>query len=192
MVYTPNSDAIGRSEADFRRNVELKAALPSLSPVRDIARRLTTEQPALEHQIDTYFTCQNGRLKLREINGHQAQLIWYRRPDTRSAKTSQYFLVAVPEPAQLKRLLGASLGVRCVVDKQREIYWYQNVRIHLDQVAGCGCFLEFEAVLTSTDQVADGRKRVDWLCGQFQIAPELLVAGSYADMSSGKASPGGE
>ena len=112
------------------RNIELKARVADLDAVRLAAQRVATDRLDDQHQIDTYFHCSRGRLKLREITGQPAQLICYERPDQALAKTSCYHLVPTPEPAALKSALSQALGVRVVVEKHREILLYENVRIH--------------------------------------------------------------
>jgi predicted adenylyl cyclase CyaB len=137
----------------------------------------------LIHQTDTYFVVRNGRLKLREINGAAAQLIWYQRADQQAAKCSEYTLVDVPDSAALKFALSGALGVLRVVEKRREVYFYDNVRIHLDAVVGLGEFLEFEAVLSDDLDSAAGHSHVRWLLEQFSIEPAELLPGSYSDLS---------
>lgn len=174
-----------------RRNVEIKAKLESLEEARTIARRLATDYVGLQRQRDTYFHCQSGRLKLRQIEGRPAQLIAYRRADQTAPKGSDYHLVPVEDPAGVKAALSAALGVRGVVCKQREIFLCENVRIHLDQVKGLGVFLELEAVVSRSggktgDETAD-RRRIEQLLGEFGILPSALLPASYAEM----AGPGG-
>src|SRR5689334_1468557 len=106
---------------DLARNIELKARLPSLSAARQTAVRLATQHVGHQRQIDTYFHAPQGRLKLREIEGSTAQLVWYERPDQTGPKTSHYYLVPVADPVGLKQALTAAMGVRAVVDKNREI-----------------------------------------------------------------------
>ena len=65
----------------------------------------------------------------------------------------------IAEPALLKAALTAALGVRRVVDKRREIFLADNVRIHLDDVAGLGTFLEFEAVLDGATTTRPASRR---------------------------------
>ncbi len=165
-------------------NIELKACLASLDEAREIAQRLATERLSDQHQIDTYFHCNQGRLKLREINGQRAELIWYDRPDQTEPKASNYCLLPVEDFAAVKQSLVAALGVRQVVDKHREIHMYHNVRIHLDRVADLGEFLEFEAVL-GPDVTADkGNSQVRYLRERFGIADDDLQTGSYADIAA--------
>ena len=165
------------------RNIELKARLRDLDAARRTAADLATQPGFVEHQIDTYFHCPNGRLKLREIEGEGARLVAYLRPNDAAAKGSDYVLVPIPDAAGLKRGLATTLGIRAVVDKRREIFLVENVRIHLDDVAGLGTFLEFEAVLgpTSTDRVVgddDGRAQLADLRSRFGLRDEDLLSGS--------------
>jgi len=170
-------------DTGVRRNIELKARLDSLDEARRTAQRLATDHPGVQIQTDTYFHCPDGRLKLREIEGEPAQLVWYARPDQRQAAASRYLLVTVPDPAGLKQALTAALGVRGVVRKQREVFLYRSVRIHLDEVDGLGQFLEFEAVLGPAGDESSGHALIDQLVGQFGITESSLLEKSYGDMA---------
>ncbi|MBN2579886.1 MAG: class IV adenylate cyclase [Pirellulales bacterium] len=164
------------------RNIELKAQLYDLAAAREIARRVANDYVSPQEQTDTYFHCARGRLKLREIEGLVAQLIWYDRPDELQASPSDYLLVPVERPEELKNLLTAAHGVRVVVKKRREIFMVCNVRVHLDQVEGLGAFLEFEAVLSPEADETPSRKVLDYLREQFGVTDDTLLPGSYAEM----------
>lgn len=167
------------------RNIELKARLADLQRARAIADQIATDRPGIQHQTDTYFHCRHGRLKLREIEGREAQLVAYSRPDQQGTKASDYQLVPVASPESLKAALTATLGVRGVVRKRREVFLYHNVRIHLDEVAGLGTFLEFEAVLSAEVTDAVGHAQLDELAQRFGIGPQHLLPGSYGEMVAG-------
>lgn len=164
------------------RNIELKARLADLGAARRVAEEIATNRLGVQHQVDTYFHCREGRLKLREIDGLSAQLVWYARPDEHGPKASDYRLVPVSNPQTLKAALSAALGVRGVVEKRREVFLVGNVRIHLDDVVGLGRFLEFEAVLGPAMDPAAGHAQVQDLIGRFAIGPEDLLPGSYGEM----------
>jgi predicted adenylyl cyclase CyaB len=164
------------------RNIELKARLHDLPAARRVAEALATQRLGVQEQIDTYFRCTNGRLKLRQITGQTAQLVWYVRPSDPRPKASDYHLVSVPQPETLIMALRAAMGIVNVVRKRREVYLWRNVRIHLDEVEGLGQFLEFEAVLSPEIDDAAGRGQLEKLMSQFDIRPEDLLAGSYTDM----------
>jgi adenylate cyclase class 2 len=164
------------------RNIELKVRLASLDAARTVAQAIATERLGRQHQVDTYFRCSRGRLKLREIDGSSAQLVWYARPDEPGPKPSDYLLVPVSDPETLKAALEAALGIECVVDKRREIYLWENVRIHLDEVSDLGTFLEFEAVVGPNVDDAAASGQLEYLTERFSLASENLLPGSYADL----------
>ena len=163
------------------QNIEIKARCTDPGAVRRRLAQLGIPLACRMRQVDTYFTVPHGRLKLREIDGGEAQLIQYHRPDSTDARASDYVIVPVPVPASLTEALARALGVRTVVDKQRELYLWRHTRIHLDEVAGLGSFLELETVVT--DQTHDEAERE---CREVQAALEIreegLVAGSYSDL----------
>ena len=164
------------------RNIELKARLHDLPAARRVAEGLATQRLGVQEQVDTYFRCAMGRLKLRQISGQTAELVWYVRPSDPQPKASDYHIVPAPQPERLLVTLRAAMGVVNMVRKRREIYLWHNVRIHLDDVEGLGQFLEFEAVLSAEIDDAAGRRQLETLMAQFNIRPEDLLAGSYTDM----------
>ncbi|MEX2561010.1 MAG: class IV adenylate cyclase [Pirellulales bacterium] len=170
------------SNPPTRRNIELKARIGSLAAARAAAERIATSRLDSERQVDTYFGCPHGRLKLRQRDGLPAQLIWYLRPDDRQPRPSDYHLVQVDQPEPLKQALAAGLGIRVVTEKRREIYLHHHVRIHLDQVTGLGEFLEFEAVLDQGADEIESRALISTLARHFALDPSELVDCSYSDL----------
>ena len=63
------------------QNIEIKATFPDREKGIALAKSLGARDEGSLHQIDTYFNVSRGRLKLREINGDEFQLIYYQRPD---------------------------------------------------------------------------------------------------------------
>jgi predicted adenylyl cyclase CyaB len=165
-----------------RRNLELKAHHPNLAAARELVQELGATPGGVELQTDTFFFAQNRRLKLREIQRQSATLICYDRADEATARICQYQLVEVPEAAPLKALLSAALGVRGEVCKRREIFFWHNIRIHLDEVAGLGTFVEFEAVLNPEDDLATAQGRLNQLRDLLGISPGDLVGQAYPDL----------
>jgi predicted adenylyl cyclase CyaB len=144
-----------------------------------------------DHQIDTYFSVPHGRLKVREGNIENT-LVQYDRPDVPGPKLSRCKVVPIQPGSGLKEALSKALGVLAVVDKVRDIFWLDNVKIHLDQVAGLGHFVEIEV------QDPEGRRGEETLrkqCGElmerFGIGPEDLVHSSYSDLILALSLPGG-
>ncbi len=85
---------------------------------------------------------------------------------------------------ELYAVLTTALGVRAVVDKEREIYYLGNVKVHVDDVRGLGSFLEIEA-LDATGQRSE--KELEAQCRalmtEFGVSERDLVAASYGDMA---------
>ncbi len=163
-------------------NVEIKAFCSDHQRIRDILSARNAEFRGTDRQIDTYFKSPAGRLKLRE-GDIENNLIYYERPDRGGPKTSRCILYSTGKDTALKEILAKSMGVQVVVDKQREIYFLDNIKVHLDRVAGLGTFIEIEA------QSEEGSLTEDYLEGQCsQLMNELgiaaadLISDSYADL----------
>jgi adenylate cyclase class 2 len=165
-----------------RRNLELKFRCRDLDAVRAALPALPIRREGIQIQTDTYFHARAGRLKLREIDGQPAVLIWYNRSDAASAKLCNYHLIPVADAALLRTGLTAALGVRGVVRKRREIYHYHNVRIHLDDVEGLGTFVEFEAVLAPHDDEAAAHADLEMLRRALGLADAEELAVSNVDL----------
>lgn len=165
-----------------RRNVELKVRLEDWDATCHAAAELADQPERVEHQIDTYFRCAQGRLKLREVEGQRSVLIPYQRPDESGARTSSYRLIEIADPEALRAGLETTLGIRRVVRKERRILMWKNVRIHLDRVERLGAFLEFEAVLTPDQPESLGHEQIRQLCAALGLCAEDGIDGSYVDL----------
>ena len=137
-----------------------------------------------DHQVDHYFNVPNGRLKLRHGTIEQS-LIFYERPDQAGPKNSRVQLTRLAgeqQAMELARTLDAALGTWVKVDKQREIYFIDNVKFHLDTVDRLGTFVEIEAI---GDAPGD-RERLLAQCHHYLrtlgIREGQLVARSYSDL----------
>ena len=166
-----------------QKNLEIKARCRDLSAARERIARIATEQIGVDHQLDTYFRTAKGRLKLRESSLWGGQLVPYLRPDVDGPSRSEYRVIPVEDPASLKALLTQILGLHRVVEKEREIFLYENVRIHLDRVRGLGTFLELEAVADSDSDVDPAQhEKIAFLMKEFGIEPQDLLATSYEEL----------
>lgn len=163
-------------------NVEIKAKCADHDRIRRALAAGNADFHGKDFQTDTYFKTAFGRLKLREGTIENC-LVFYERADKKGPKESKVVLYETRPGGPLKEMLARSLGVLVTVEKEREIYFSGNVKIHLDFVRGLGSFVEVEAV----DR--DGRVGKDRLyaeCRQylelFEIAEADLVEKSYSDM----------
>ncbi len=162
-------------------NIEIKARCVDQDKIRQILLSNKADFKGIDHQIDTYFRVSNGRLKLREGNIENF-LIFYERENKEGPKQSNVILHKVEPKSNLKELLVKSLGVLAIVDKQREIYFIDNVKFHLDSVKGLGKFMEIEAIDTTGDM---GREKLLEQCNYylqlFEIKEGDLLTNSYSD-----------
>ena len=97
-------------------------------------------------------------------------------------RESNYELEPVTDIAATLDRLARLHGLLCVVHKRRELYFWHNVRIHLDEVEGLGCFIEFEGVVSESAGNEISRRRVDQLVDEFAIGPQARIGVSYSDL----------
>ena len=165
-----------------RLNIEIKARCNDHEKIRSILKSRNADFKGTDHQIDTYFKVDNGRLKLREGNIENF-LVFYEREDKEGPKKSDVILFKSDPSSSLKGILLKSLGALVVVDKQREIYFIENVKFHIDTVMNLGTFMEIEAI------DSDGSYKKEKLLEQcqsylklFGIPKDDLVSVSYSDL----------
>jgi len=163
-------------------NVEIKARCDHPENIRRELQSASAAFHGTDHQVDTYFRTARGRLKLREGNIENA-LIHYQRPDETGPKRSDVTLYPIRAADQLKSILLQALEVWVVVDKQREIYFIDNVKFHIDTVRFLGSFVEIEAIDRGGELgEAYLRKQCEAYLRQFGINPKDLVQPSYSDL----------
>jgi len=162
-------------------NVEIKAKCDFHEEIRKILLNENAKFIGTDHQIDTYFNVNTGRLKLREGNIENA-LIHYHREDVAEPKESDFLLYKVDSLTLLKELLERALGVLTVVDKEREIYYIGNAKIHIDTVKQLGEFVEIEVQGKEGDDRRTLLNQCKYLLKLFRIKDENLISYSYSDL----------
>jgi adenylate cyclase class IV len=164
------------------RNVEIKAVARDVAELRERALALSGTPPTLLRQIDTFFHTPAGRLKLRELAPDCGELIWYERADEAGPRRSTYFRAPTSDPAALLHVLAGAYGVLGVVEKTRELSLVGRTRIHVDDVAGLGSFVELEFVMGEGDDDAAGARAVEELMAALGIRDGDLVTRAYIDL----------
>lgn len=163
-------------------NIEIKARCENTEAVEKVLLQMQAKFIGEDRQLDTYFSVEEGRLKLREGNIENS-LIFYHRPDTAGPKKSDISMYRADDLTALKAVLLDALPVKVVVDKRRRIYFIENVKFHLDEVKGLGKFVEIEAI-DYEGEIGESRLReqVDFYMDLFNIRQEDLLERSYSDM----------
>jgi adenylate cyclase class IV len=163
-------------------NIEIKASCNRLDEIRKILKSHTAVSHGIDHQCDTYFVVPSGRLKLREGTIENA-LIHYVRNNTSGPKQSDVMLYDTTPLSSIKKILTKALGVLTVVDKQREIYFIDNVKFHLDHVETLGDFVEIEAI-DRDGTIGRGKllQQCRYYMNLFAISDKDCIETSYSDM----------
>jgi len=163
-------------------NFEFKARTTRLE---EQEKRLQQYQPLFkgeDHQVDTYFNVPHGRMKLRE-GAIENALIHYQRHNIAGAKQSEVLLYEHQPHPSLKEVLTAALGVKVVVDKQRKIYFIDNVKFHFDTVKELGTFIEVEAIdRDGTIGLEKLQEQCRYYSQLFNLSDDDYIAESYSDL----------
>ncbi|MFW9917873.1 MAG: class IV adenylate cyclase [Candidatus Thorarchaeota archaeon] len=161
-------------------NFEFKAKCKNPSRIISYLEAASAQYKGLDHQIDTYFNVKFGRMKLRE-GQIENYLIWYDRPNKKEAKKSEVILFKSTGLSTLREILTASLGVLAVVEKQRRIYFLNNVKFHVDSVKSLGSFIEVEAQGVPGEEKSL-LQQCEYYKDHLQVAKEDLIDYSYSDL----------
>jgi predicted adenylyl cyclase CyaB len=164
------------------RNVEIKARIDSVDELLPRAAAIADKGPVEIVQDDTFFRCENGRLKLRAFSETEGELIFYRRADRQGPKESFYLRSPTSDAKGLREALSLACGAAGRVKKRRTLFLCGRTRIHLDRVEGLGDFLELEVVLAEGEPVEAGVKEAHEVMGRLGIDPSRLVEGAYVDL----------
>ncbi|MCB9094690.1 MAG: class IV adenylate cyclase [Halobacteriovoraceae bacterium] len=163
-------------------NVEMKAKCGNPKKIMEILSNLNADFKGVDHQIDTYFNCSNGRLKLRQGNIENT-LIHYHRDNHKGIKESHVILERLKPENCIGQILEKAYGIKVVVDKKRAIYFIENVKFHVDEVEGLGSFTEIEAI----DENGNiGFEKLNEQCQHyielFGLTNEDMISHSYSDL----------
>lgn len=169
-------------------NYEFKAQRNDIEKLESILQKQNPLFIGTDHQIDTYFNVFNGRLKLRE-GTIENSLIHYERADDAGVKQSNIILYQHQPDKNLKDALTKALGVKVIVDKQRKIYFIDNVKFHFDEVNNLGSFIEVEAIdHNGSIGIETLKEQCNGYAQLFSISKDQYIAQSYSDLLLAKKS----
>jgi predicted adenylyl cyclase CyaB len=164
------------------RNIEIKARIESVAQLTPRVAELASEGPLEIAQDDTFFACENGRLKLRAFSNDAGELIFYRRANQSGPKESFYIRSPTSSPESLRESLSLAYGQIGRIRKYRTLFLVGRTRVHLDRVEGLGHFLELEVVLVDDESSEHGILEASQLMAKLGIQPGQLVEGAYLDL----------
>ncbi|XP_077120409.1 uncharacterized protein LOC143775768 [Ranitomeya variabilis] len=164
------------------RNVEVKARIHDWEGSLQVCQQLSGSNGEKILQRDVFFNTTKGRLKLRDFQDGNGQLIYYERPDQLGPKLSNYSISNTADPHGLEAVLAEALGVRGKVIKERFLFLVGQTRIHLDRVKDLGDFVELEVVLVDSQTAQDGDLIAQGLMNSLKISQDDLLTGAYMDL----------
>jgi predicted adenylyl cyclase CyaB len=166
------------------RNVEIKAKIASQTEFEQVKELLANlpnvVRPVEIQQQDFFYSCANGRLKLRVFNDGTGNLIQYTRADESGPKCSTYQIFETNNARSLHDVLQQALDTTCIVRKQRLLYLVGQTRVHLDCVEKLGFFVELEVVLNEKQTIEEGQAIAHDLAVKLHLT--TLVSEAYADL----------
>ncbi|MBK7629322.1 MAG: class IV adenylate cyclase [Ignavibacteriales bacterium] len=160
------------------KNLEIKVKLSSHKEMKSILMKNKIRFEELLIQKDIYYKVDRGILKLRIENDKQT-LIFYDRNEKSKKRWSDYHLLEI-DKSDCNKYLKRFLDVLVIVNKKRELYLYNNTRIHLDYVSGLGYFLELETRVLSG--LKDAEKRFDEMMSLLKLGGKKEIRTSYKDL----------
>jgi len=166
-------------------NIEVKARCVNVQRAEENLNSIGAGLAGTFRQKDTYFKALSGRLKLREIGPDEGQVVYYERSDVAGPKRSDYEVASTSDPLSMRIVLKNIFGISVEVKKTRQVWLWENVRIHLDNVKDLGHFVELEA-LTEEQGIGESQSRIETLMRALEISNDDLVKGSYGDLLGNK------
>ncbi len=163
-------------------NIEIKARVENFAALLPVVAAMADSEPDHIDQDDTFFTCPNGRLKLRVLREGHGVLIFYRRADKLGPTPSFYIHSETSDPDGLRSVLALAYGDAGRVRKHRLVFHIGQAQVHLDQVDGLGEFLELEVAVGDTFTPDTAAAEAHRLIAAFGIEDESLVKGAYVDL----------
>lgn len=164
-------------------NVELKAVVRDPQQLRARVDRLPIKEKFTLSQRDIFFSFPMGRLKYRQDQVHEPELILYFRPDAASLKKSHYIRMRVPR--WLRSILtpiGRRWPKQGEVRKTRTVYLLDDTRIHLDDVEEIGSYVELEILVSKSNPQREAWMTAAGLTDKLGIRSEDMCDGAYLDL----------
>ena len=166
---------------NMNKNVEIKAKVFDYSEFYSKASSLCGNVESVFH-TDTYFACSEGKLKFRDTSTGENELIFYQRINQSAPKVSNYSRYPITDKDACLSFFSNLFKVIGVIKKRRNVFLYEQTRIHLDDVENLGIFAELEVVLRSEQDAEYGEEISRKLMAELNITNSDLIEGSYIDM----------
>ena len=160
-------------------NLELKVKLKSIKKIKSTLELIGAENRGILLQRDIYYsTTTQGLLKLRIENG-QESLIYYNRNEKGTKRWSYFDYIKFTDNGALT-FFDKIFKTEAVVQKKRELFYYDDTRIHLDNVKFLGNFLELETLVLNGK--TDAQVRFNKIINLLNLNKADQIRKSYRDL----------
>ncbi len=163
-------------------NLELKIRIDSFDSLIEKLKSINAKQDSILLQKDIYYKIPAGLLKLRIENGTKT-LIFYNRDETSKNRWSDFNLLKI-EDDNAEEFFSKLFEIGEVVEKERKLFWFNNTRIHLDEVKELGNFLELETLVL--DGKAGAEKRFNEIVRLLNLDLSKQIKKSYKNIIAEK------
>ncbi len=159
-------------------NLELKIRVTSHQSLKKILEQIGAENKGMLKQKDVYYSIPNGLLKLRIENRYES-LIFYNRNENDKNRWSDFEVLQFAN-AKGEKFFNNLFDVEVIVKKKRELFYYDDTRIHLDTVKYLGKFLELEMLVINGK--VDAKKRFEKIISLLKLDESKQIRKSYRDL----------
>jgi len=159
-------------------NLELKIRVTSHQSLKKILKQIGARSKGLLKQKDVYYSIPNGLLKLRIENGYES-LIFYNRNENDKNRWSDFEFLKFAN-SNGEKFFKKLFDVEVIVNKKRELFYYDDTRIHLDKVNNLGNFLELETLVINGK--VDAQKRFAKIISLLKLDESKQIRKSYRDL----------
>lgn len=164
------------------KNLEIKIRLKSFDFVKSIIKKKKIKLVEKLKQKDIYYSVPDGLLKLRIENGNSS-IIFYNRDEKSKNRWSDFDVIHFSD-GDAEKFFARLFKVTAEVEKIRELYIYNNTRIHLDSVKKLGLFLELETMVV--DGMRDAKQRFANTIELLNLNVENEIRSSYKNLITKK------
>jgi len=159
-------------------NLELKIRVAAHQSLKKILEQIGAENKGILKQKDVYYSVPNGLLKLRIENGNES-LIFYNRNENDKNRWSDFEVLQFANNNG-EKFFNNLFDVEVIVKKKRELFYYDDTRIHLDKVNNLGNFLELETLVFNGK--VDAKKRFEKIISLLTLDESKQIRKSYRDL----------
>jgi len=163
-------------------NLELKISVTSHQSLKEILEQIGAENRGILKQKDVYYSTPNGLLKLRIENKNES-LIFYNRNEKDKNRWSDFEVLEFAK-GKGEKFFNNLFDVEVIVKKERELFYYDDTRIHLDTVKSLGKFLELETLVINGK--VDAKKRFEKIISLLKLDESKQIRKSYRDLLIGR------